>query len=298
MKYPNYLKKKRSSGVFIPNEAGSGYKEFIGELKIKSFNEISEKLGYHIDQVKHYWLSTNSENEITCVGFKVFSNDIVFIVTKGTTANLTKSQLDHFLKDYKLKEEYNSVETRSILQRGIDNKSLDYEFLSEVLKIKLPDPNGVFFSEFLNLYLYFNKGFLTDFQPSDGLNEWGKYFRAINPLIIENYENVAKKYWGDNSTNVIKEINTQSKALANVPNASKNEYIPLHLDENNTANFHMLMVCHYNKEITLDEFKRINHGRYMQQESLNASAIKYKLGNFEYEFAHDGSLLSSNLKLL
>jgi len=58
------------------------------------------------------------------------------------------------------------------------------------------------------------------------------------------------------------------------------------------------MVCHYNREITLDEFKQINHGWYRQVESLNANDIKYKLGNFEYEFAPDGSLLSSNLKFL
>ena len=77
MKYPTYLKKKRSSGVFIPNETGSGYQEFTGELKTKSFNEISEKLGYHIDQVKHYWIYPNSDFEITSVGFKIFSNNII-----------------------------------------------------------------------------------------------------------------------------------------------------------------------------------------------------------------------------
>jgi len=211
MKYPTYLKKKRSSGVFVPNENGSEFKEFTGELKLKSFNEITEKMGYHIDQVKNYWVKLTSDYEITCVGFKIFSNDIIYVVTKGTSANLIKSQLDYFLKDYKLKEVYDSVETRNILQSGINNKSLDYEFLSEVLKIKFADPNGVFFSELLNLYLYFNKGFLTDFQPSDGLNEWGKYFRDINPSIIENYENVAKKYWGNNSSNVIKKLTPNQK---------------------------------------------------------------------------------------
>jgi len=83
-----------------------------------------------------------------------------------------------------------------------------------------------------------------------------------------------------------------------VPDGYLNKYIPLHKVENNTVNFYMLMVCHYNREITLDEFKQINHGWYRQVESLNANDIKYKLGNFEYEFAPDGSLLSSNLKFL
>ncbi|MEI6950367.1 hypothetical protein V9K67_24510 [Paraflavisolibacter sp. H34] len=285
--FPSF-KKKESSGIFIPDQ--TGFAELKDEIKNSSINGIAEHLGYHPDQAHSYFGNFDQNADVKHVIVEIFTKNIVFVLTQTTVTQLNKRQVDHFLRDFELSEVFDSITTRDILQEGIQNKSLKIDFLSRVLSIQDPDPNGLFYIESIGLYLYFFDGFLVSIQSSDGLSHWAKHFKQLNPQFIGQYEHVAKLYWGNNLPKVINEINIQSDALADLPDGMKNHYIHLHETKFGTINFAMLHVCHYNKEISLRDFREINHGRFQQ-----TGPFEYVVDRFKYEFEEDGTLLNSSL---
>ncbi|SDI83721.1 hypothetical protein ACRQ5D_10195 [Mucilaginibacter sp. P25] len=282
---------KESSGYFIPSI--NGFSELTNPPLNASFNDISNSLGYHIDQIQMYLGDYDPNNEIQAVGLEILSDNIVFICTKKSVVKLSEDKVRNFLKKFNIKDEFDDVSVSAILNEGIKNESLTVEFLSKVLNLKDTQPNGIFTAISLGLYLYFNNGILTHFQSADGLNECAKHFKQLNPVLIGNYETVAKKYWGQDISKITEEVNIQASALADVPDAINNTFTKLHEGELGTINFRMLMVCHYDSEISLDEFLQINHGRYKHLPSqVDIGTEKYILGKFLYEFSKVGNLIN------
>jgi len=294
MNLSSFFKSKKSTGIFIPD--GLNYKELTTYSGNGSINDIAKYLGYEESQTHTYFGDFDESNDIRFIILKVFTRDIVFIGTKDTVLTLSKYKVDYFLRDLDLLSEFDSVSVKAILEKGIEEKSLPIKFLSDIFKIQNPDLNGTFFVKEIDLFLHFSEGFLVDFQSSNGLNDWANYFMNINPVIISTYEKVAKLYWGNNIGKVLNEINIQADALSVTPEGMKNEYIPLHTTEFGTINFAMLMVCHYNKPITFEEFMEINHGRVKEINQNEQDDIKtYKVDNFAYDFLSGGSLFNCYL---
>ena len=286
------FKKKQSSGVFVP--AGGSYKEFKGDVKNGSYVNIMEAVGYHPDKVYMYYAATEQGGDIQAVGVEIFTDNIVFVETAKSVTALNKKGVARFLRDFDLKETFDSVKANEILQEGIENRSLDIAFLARVLNIKDPKPGGIHFAEALDLNLYFTNGYLVEFQSSNGLNEWANLFNKPGYSFVQRYREVAKLYWGDNNREINDEVNLQATAAANVPNVMQNKFIELHRDEDGLINFYMLLVCHYNQEISLQQFLKLNHGRYTEmpvdEESYANETRKYRLGMFIYEFNDNGTL--------
>ncbi|SFT00552.1 hypothetical protein [Mucilaginibacter polytrichastri] len=281
MKY-FFSSNKKSTGIFIPQ--GSDYSELTDNIEDTSIVGVSAYLGYHTDQIQVYHTDYNENDDISNVIFEAFTKNIIYVLTKTSCLKVTNRDVNHRLRSYDWAEEYDSYTVRDILEKGVANKSLTIDFLSKVLPINDPEPNGIFPVEKIGFYLYFNHGYLTDFQSLDGLGTWAKYFQKLNPRTITLQEAYAKKYWGNNISQVIKEVNTQSDALANVPELFKNKYSELHTTEIGTINFVMLLVCHYRRNIDLNDFIELNHGRYQQ-----ITPTIYSLGKFIYEFSDEGN---------
>lgn len=224
------------------------------------------------------------EYDVEFVGVEVFTKNIIFVRTKKFVINLKKSKVDYFLKSFSLKETFKSTTVENILEDGINNKSLDIDFMAKVLDIKQPALNGVFNVESIGYNLYFENGYLAGFETSTGLTTWGKYFQSDNPQLIDTYEKQASLYWGKDPGRITKEVNVQADALANTPNGMLNEYLDLHRTRHGLVNFHMLLVCHYNWPITLTEFISINHGRYANLDPVMDGVASYSLGYFQYDF--------------
>jgi len=277
---------KKSSGIFIPQNGG--FAELTNEIENTSIIGISHFLGYHEDQIHTYHTDYNENEDIMNVVFEVFTNNIIFVLTKSTCSKVSSRDVSHRIRSFKWEEEYDSYTVNDILEKGVANKSLTLEFLARVLDFDGNEPTGIFPVQAIGCYLYFNEGVLTDFQSLDGLDTWAKYFQQLNSTTITLQETHARKYWGNNPTQIIKEVNAQSDALAGVPELFKNKFAPLHKTESGTINFVMLLVCHYNRAIGLPEFLEINHGRY---QFINDTV--YRLGNFIYEFANDGNLVKT-----
>jgi hypothetical protein len=272
--------------VFVSDT--NGFKKLTSIPSNASANAICEHLGHHPDQVS-FEFDSGIESDYYIVGFEIFSKNILFVSAKEGVESVDASKLTTFVKKRTEKELYNSLDAESILSEGIDNKSLSSAFLGRVLAIKDVELDGVFFVEKLGMYLYFSNGYLVDFQASDGLKKWAKYWRQLNPNIINGYETEAKKYWGNDQKRVLHEVNVQADALADLPMNMDNEFIPLHTNKNGLVNFRMLLACHHDRPISLTNFLAINHGRYQELPSQG----KYRLDRFDYLFSNDGALIQA-----
>ncbi|NOS94057.1 MAG: hypothetical protein HOP30_19240 [Cyclobacteriaceae bacterium] len=287
----NLFNKRESSGFFIPEK--NGFREFTGNLEDGSFNGMSRHLGYHPDHVHIYFGDFNSEFEIQQVAFEIFTDNIIFIYTKKTVREISDKKLKFFLRDYKIQTEYDSIVSEGLLRTGIENKSMSFAFLKKVLGLKTDlDEGGIVFSERLGLYLYFSGGILVDLGTADGLNEWAKHIRNINPELFGAYLEVAKKYWGNKIGMVQDEINIQAEAFANTPHGFNNQFLELHRVELGTVNFLMLLVCHYGQKITEEQFTKINVGRYSLLDVDTNATYRYK--DFILTFGLNGELISIN----
>jgi len=291
--FANFFNKKTSSGYFGPYN--NGFIELNPPVNA-SLNEVTIHCGYNPDQAYTYFgESLSLENDIHAVVFEIFTENIIYIATKTSVLSLPFSKVSKFLSHFRFNSEYNDYTIQDLLKTGIANKTLTSEFLAKVLETPDIEANGIFHVGCLGLYLYFNDGYLTDFQPSDGLNSWAKEFKKLNPSLINAYETVARKYWGNDIPKIVNEINVQCEALASTPEFVKNQYVSLHKGEQNTINYKMLMVCHYNEQLSLDEFIDINHGRAKKLESrIETGTVKYVLGQYLYEFSCEGVLLNIN----
>jgi len=286
----NFFKKHKSSGLFIPS--GDDYKEVTDKIENASLNGISEHLGYHSDQLHFHFGKNDINNDIQQVAFEIFTDKIVFILTKDTVNRVDKKKLKDFSSNYNKNEEFDSIRVRDILKDGIENKSLTIAFLSKVLGLNSNDDGGgILFSEKLGLYLYFADNYLVDFQSADGLNEWAKFLRDLNQNLFDSYVKVARKYWGDNLKMIENEVNIQGESLSSAPDALKNKFVQKHNAELGTVNFFMLLVCHYGQQINEDTFKTINHGRYTYLEDRADVVKKYKYNSFILHFSGSGELI-------
>lgn len=284
-----FPKKELSTGIFIPD--GDSFSELTETLENGSINGITIHMGYHPDQIHTYFGEFDLDADIQIIILEVFTKNIVFVQTKNTIKTLRKNKVDQFLKNFNWIEEYDSVTAEDILKEGIANKTLRVDFLARVLDIRDADENGVFYVENLGKYLYFNNGFLTDYSSADGLNTWTRSWKEINPDFIGLYESTARRYWGNNHKKISAEINLQAEAYANVPGGLLNEFLALHKTPFDTINFVMLMACHYDEAITLEEFKTINYGRYEELRGEDFDLRSFQLGGFKYTFLASGPLV-------
>lgn len=276
---------------------GNGYKK----VNISgSINDISLQLGYHPDQI-HSYCANIDDPKIIIVALEVFSNNIVFILSSGETVDeIDEKYVEKYMSVFDFKDVYTSYTTENILKNGLENRSLKIEFLSKIFDIDEPEDSGMFYIQKLGMNLYFIDGVLTDFETSDGLTTWSKFWRDNYPVKFKLYESIARLFWGEDVPMIINEINKQTEAWAKIPDLKTNQFLSLHKTKYGTINYFMLYVCHYSKNISLQEFEVINHGRYKEVIPLinfsKVKTIKYDVDNFTYEFSENGNLIECSLK--
>lgn len=274
--------------VFIAN--AKLFKRLPKEVEGKSINDICVYLGYDPVQTHTFFGDFDESFPIRNVIFEVFTANIVAILTREGVTAIDKRQLDFFIRNYSIKAEFDSINTSEILNDGIKKNNLTIEFLARVLNIEDAEPNGVYFIDSLGLYLYFNNGVLTDFRSSDSLNEWAKYLKELNEVIVLDYQKAAE-LCHSKSSDVLFEINMQAKSWSETPESYSNEFLELHRTPHDTINFFNLLVCHYGKDVNEEIFLKINKGRSLELKS-NPEINRYNVGNFIFEFSY-GKILNT-----
>lgn len=282
--------KTKSSGIFVPSK--NGFRELTDDLSNTPIVGIAKHLGYHEDQIHTLYNYNEGKSIIDTVVVEVFSTNIIFVLTKSSVLHLSENEVNDFMKDFDYNFEYENIRIKEILLSGIKNKSFKIGFLCRIFGI---DSNlwddSMYFGK-IGVHAFFVNGHLVAFKFEDEeLGEWARYVKKANPDAFTDYTKVAKLYWKEDYDKITFEINTQFEAWANTPDATKNQYVTLHTTKFNTINFVMLLVCHYQKHIDIEEFKTINHGRY-KKISESEGLTTYECGNFIYDFDGEGFLAS------
>lgn len=118
-------------GVFIP-DAGE-FKWLNIPDSIDTIDKISTYLGY--ESGKHYIYLNTDYKDIDCIIFKVFSEDIIAVLSDYSGSTLPKRIINRYLVDYNYFVEYNAYFWESDLDNAINNRLYSKEFMREVLHL-------------------------------------------------------------------------------------------------------------------------------------------------------------------
>lgn len=191
-----FQSKKESTGIFIPKE--NGFVELEDVPASESINDIASHLGYNTDQFYVHNSYFGPEIEpVRSVIFELFTQNIIYVLTTKAVTKLKQSQLTMALRTFKFSDSLDSYTVAGNLDNAITNRSMPVEFLARVLDLKDAAPNGIFYTPKLDLHLYFNDGYLTDYQSADGLRTAARYWKQYDPYMLGCFEIEAQIYWGD-----------------------------------------------------------------------------------------------------
>lgn len=250
-----------------------------------SVNSIIEELGFSLSQVHPIY--TFDSEVIECIGFKIFTKQAVFVLAKENSSGLTTNVVDQEIKRIDWDSEYSSLNVEAILNEGIDSKSLNYDFLSSITQL-VKDVNNVYHAPSLGLYLNFENELLDSFASAEWSNSASRWLKDLNESMFSKILSEAKKYH-DNEMEAMEEVNLQCDSLLEMPQALKNEFIPLHMKLTGNINFYNLLAVHYNFEIPIQEFKIVNKGRFILKDEN-----KFEVDGFYYQFGSNGKLTAAS----
>lgn len=283
--------------VFV--KSPSGYQLKYSSLENISINGVAEKLGYGANFYYTYMnFDDNSQQDIFCVLFKSFTDNIIGILTEDHIKELYQRDVDVYLRRYSFDESFDSYKIESCLDKGIEEKNFTLPFIAETMELKCDatQTNGMFVSEKFKYNLYFLNGILIKYEPSDGLGKWAKDVQKNNPKYFERMLLYAKQYWKDDENGIRSEINAQCDAFAELPDGMRNEHLA-NFNENGIYNFKMVNVLYYDDAVTLRELKDINHGNvnFVQEKTIshegeNIKVYVYKTRNGVFTFNEFGVL--------
>ena len=139
-------------------------------------------------------------------------------------------------------------------------RKYDDEFKKRLVKLHVEDGRSM-------------ESIKKEYNLSHGiLNKWVKNYREEG---ITNQ--IVKK-----EIDVYEEVNNQCESLLKIPNAIQNEFIPLHMKENSNINFYNLLIAHYTRNCSIQNFLLMNKGRIKQIDTNF-----YEAGHFKYRFEND-----------
>lgn len=247
-----------------------------------SINSIIDYFEYPRNHINI--IHTFNSNKFYCLGVKSLSKELIFILVKDKEVTPLFSDVSKEMNKIDWESVYSSHDIEYILNDGIDANNLTKMFLKSVIPdFKSIDENK-YKSNQLGLLFFFNNDILIKFCSSGYDNASTKWLKKLN---ISLYKQMLKEaiFYQGNEPDAMKEMNILSDSIRGIPKASTNEFLYLHKTKNNNINYYNVLVTHYNKECTLDEFVFMNKGRYKQTD-FN----KYEVGYFIYEFNEQNML--------
>lgn len=285
------------AGVFIKK----GNKYLLVEKSWEgSINDICKRQGYD-GGLFYTYSDTDKESDIILICFKIFTSDIVCVITNDNVIELREQDVNKYLSNYSFTEDYPVYNRESDLRAGVKNKNITFEFLADVLNIPIKEgsKDTMLISEKFGYKFFFKNNVLDQFTSLDGYGYEAKEVKETMPDYYIKMENSAKLYWHNDIDNIKKEINTQCKSFYSIPDGLKNEFLKYFIDKDGCYNFKIISVLLYKDNICLRDFKDICHGEYQFVENkiengLDLYVYKYKYGKFY--FTKDGNLSKSEVE--
>ncbi|MCD8450414.1 hypothetical protein LNI98_12010 [Tenacibaculum dicentrarchi] len=255
----------------------------INELEKGSINDCIEKIGFQTNHI--YTVHSFNSEKISVLGFKTLTKNLEFVLAKNTQTKISFSDVSKVLKEIDWKSEYCSLNVEDILQEGIDNENLELNFVKSIIELT-KEGRDLYKSEKFGLYLQFENEILKVFTSSEWENSSTKWLKDVNQQMVKSIVNEAKQFQR-NEIEAMEEVNRQTKAMMNVPKTMKNEFLPLHQNENGNFNFHNLIVAHYTQDCNQEDFIFMNKGRFKKIDEKI-----FEVGKFKYEFDNNEKLIN------
>lgn len=249
-----------------------------------SINDAKLSTGYPINHV--HTIHSFNASKIEFLGVKLFTREPLMVFLKDKNLDISKDELDKAISQVDWDFEYGSLEVEDMLDAGITQENLSLDFLQSVLVLTKEDENLYKCNQF-KLFLQFEGNLLKHFTSSDLESTSTKWLKNINPQMVQDILAEAMAYHG-NEFGAKEELNKQTDALRDTPQAINNPYLHLHRTSRNNISFYNILITHYGQPCTLQEFLFMNKGRY--QDTGNNT---YKVGRFIYAFNEDGELENS-----
>lgn len=185
-------------------------------------------MGY--ESGKHYIYLNTDYKDIDCIIFKVFSEDIIAVLSDYSGSTLPKRIINRYLVDYNYFVEYNAYFWESDLDNAINNRLYSKEFMREVLHLPFKQyktQNIILDKKHSYKYTFDDDNILIFYETSNGLSRYAKEFQHVNPAFYNEMSTYIRSYWGQNNSGYIKELNMQFEAFYHLSNGWKNEFLDL-----------------------------------------------------------------------
>lgn len=276
---------------------GNEYVEKKINIEHKSISNICQFLGYNSEQFYTYSNYNKKDSKIVTVVLKSFSNKIICIITDESVDSLQKNEVDDYMISFDLKKEQRPYTIENTLKKAVEKKSLSFDFLRDVFEIKDIEKNQSFTVPSIGYEFTFQDGYLVEYNTADGLNKWSREWKNSLKSTYDAYYYESKHYNKENENDIINEINIQADAFSRIPQGNYNEYLEFHRTRFNNVNYKMLLVAHYNEKIDIDEFKKINNGRYeLLTDFISENGYKnttYKVNKTLFSFDESGKFVNA-----
>jgi hypothetical protein len=280
------------ANTFVPIGHGS-YQRRI-DLEKGSINSTCDRLGYKKSMFYTYDAIMDGKSDIICVCYKIFTQDIICIITDDNVTELTNQDVDRFSKRFDFNHVFGPWEREYHLTEGINDKELSYSFMSNVLDLKQGESSGCFIAESFGYRLFFKNNLLCKWESSDGLNKNAKEWKEINPDYYEICYDKALYYWKNDSIKAIQDVNMQAEAFSHLP-VDLIKYKDFYKDEDGFINYKMLIVTFHLCSITLRDFKDNTYGDYYffgKKMIRNHELYKYRYKMCDFYFSKSGTLFN------
>lgn len=248
-----------------------------------SINSIIENLGYPINLI--YTVHRFDSKRIDCLGFKILSKELVFVLARDKEAKVSYSDVFKEINQIDWDFEYSSLNIEDILNDGIELENISLDFFKSVINDLSYVNEQTYQSKKLGLYFSFEEDTLKAFTSTSWDSSSTKWLKNLNPYMFEQMLKEANLYH-DNEIDAMEEVNNHCESLLNIPQAMQNEFIELHRKQNGNINLYNLLITHYSQNCNLDEFQFMNKGRYSK-----VGKNSYTIGKFVYEFGDLNQLI-------
>lgn len=242
-----------------------------------SINDIIESLCYPINLIETVF--TFNSNKIEYICFKVCSKEVLFFKSRDSKVKISKADLNDAIHNINWDIIYSPQNIEAIFEDAILAKNFSLEFLKSVITDLIENDNNCYISPDHELMFIFESNILSSFQSISLSNSSAKWMKRANIYVYNKMLRTALKYH-DNFTDAMTEVNINCDSYLSIPNGIENEYLALHIG-NDQYNFYNLLVTHYNNSCLKDDFTFMNKGRYvsLKNNCFEVKSYIYKFNN-------------------
>ncbi len=291
-------------GVFIKND-----NQWVKCNEIKEGGSINSDLlalGYEHNQFYSYTNYNQSHDygddidDILSVCLKVMTEDIICVIASPGRNTLTEAEVSYYMQDFDFAHDYSRFSMECDLDSAIAEHNFTIQFVADALRLSYSPDDKVLHSNRFSYDFFFEGGFLTGYEISDGYNREAHEMKEQGSWIFKSIESHAINFHGSNEDAIVKEINIQARAFQNLPGGINNQYKDGFKNADGSYNFMMLLVaCYQGTEyelgINYEDCKCICHQELKYEGNAEEGLdklVKYRYRDYVLTFDEKGQFIS------